>query len=229
MSRSKEHILAVEMRKEGKSILEIAQKLNVAKSTVSVWCRDISLTEQQINLITRNRALGIRKGQLVSAERKRAMRLARVEVFRKQGLSRLSSLTDDAFFTAGLALYLAEGAKTGRRVFFVNSDPRVIDFMLRWLYKFFGVSRNNIDLSVLINAIHRPRVETVLAFWSSYLGIPTSQFRATTFVKTTQKKVYKNYDNYFGTLRFRVLKGTELSYIISGLIEGLLQHAKKPA
>jgi transposase-like protein len=229
MARYKERIIALDLRRSGKSILEIARTLGVAKSTVSLWCSDIALTKSQIDLISRNRALGIRKGQLVSAERKRGKRLAKVEAYKNQGLRDLKKLSDDAFFAAGLALYLAEGAKTLRRVFFVNSDPRVIDLILRWLEKFFAVPRTGIAPSILINHIHKPRITVVQTFWSRYLGIPASQFRATTFVKTKHKKVYKNHDNYFGTLRFQVLKGTELSYRIMGLIEGLLQHTKKPA
>ncbi len=216
------------LRKEGKSILEIASVLGVAKSTVSVWCRDIRLTEHQIELITKNQLFKIRKGQLINGERRRNERLAKVERFKQDGLERLKHLSSDAWFGAGLALYLAEGSKTGRRVFFVNSDPRVVDFMLTWLQKFFTISRTNIEPSVLINHIHRPRIREVVLFWSNYLGIPVSQFRASTFVKTVQKKVYENHDKYYGTFRFRVLKGTELSYIILGLIEGLLQHTKKP-
>lgn len=229
MTKSKERIIATDLRKAGKSILEIAKRLHIAKSTVSLWCRDIALTPRQINRLAHNSILGIRRGQLIGAEQKRKSRLDKVKRFRLEGVKKLENLSDDAFFAAGIALYLAEGAKTMRQVYFVNSDPRVVMFMIQWLERFFQVQRERIAPSVFINHIHRSRIQKVLRYWSFYLEIPLSQFRSTIFVKTTQKKLYKNHNNYFGTLRFRVLKSTDLFYTISGLIEGLLQHTKKPA
>lgn len=228
MAKSKERLSAIELRRDGRSILEIAKGLGVAKSTVSLWCRDIALSRSQIERLSHNKMLGIRRGQLIGAERMRSVRLAKVADLQKQGIERLKKLSSEAFFTAGLALYLAEGAKTMRQVYFVNSDPRVVGFMLDWLEVFFHISRDRIAPSVFINQSHRGRIEDVRKFWSSYLDVPLSQFRSTIFVKTKQKKVYSNHNLYYGMLRFRVLKSTDLFYTISGLIEGLLQHAKKP-
>ena len=40
---------------------------------------------------------------------------------------------------------------------------------------------------------------------------------------TSQKKIYANYDNYYGTIHFKVLKSTHLLYKIQGLIGGLFE------
>lgn len=207
----------------------ISKKIGVSKGTVSVWCRDIELTKPQIDSLLKNKAAGIRAGQLKGAEVRKRQRQEIVDQELKDGLMRFKSISHGEFLVCGLALYLAEGAKTKNRVHFVNSDPRIIQFMLDWLQEFFGVAKTSVAPSLLINEIHKPREEVVLAYWSRYLDIPRTQFRATTFVHTKQKKLYENYDRYYGTLRFQVLKGTELSYRIMGLIEGLLQHTKRPA
>ena len=47
MAKSKEQFNARELRKKGKSMKEIAKKLKVSKGSVSLWCKDIELTENQ--------------------------------------------------------------------------------------------------------------------------------------------------------------------------------------
>ncbi len=165
---------------------------------------------------------------MLGALRQREKRLAVIGKYAIEGRTRFTSLSDDEFFTAGLTLYLAEGAKTMRQVHFVNADPRVVMFMMRWLEKFFARSVRDVAVSILINEMHRKREAAVQRFWSRYLGISSRQFRKTIFVSTKQKKRYENHNKYYGTLRVTVLKSTELYYIISGLMEGLLQHISKP-
>ena len=47
MAKYNERIKAREMRKNGLSIILIAHRLGVTKSSVSLWCRDIILTHEQ--------------------------------------------------------------------------------------------------------------------------------------------------------------------------------------
>ena len=48
MAKSKQMLQARQLRKEGESIKVIAKKLSVSVSSVSVWCRDIELSKEQI-------------------------------------------------------------------------------------------------------------------------------------------------------------------------------------
>ena len=47
MSKYNERIKARQLRKNGVSIVVIASMLGVTKSSVSAWCRDITLTPEQ--------------------------------------------------------------------------------------------------------------------------------------------------------------------------------------
>ena len=216
------------MRRAGESIVVIAKKLGVSKSSASIWCQDITLTAVQIKRLLERKENGLKLGQLRGAHMKKMNRLKKESLHRHEGMKRFQKLPKDEFFIAGVALYLAEGAKTKRRVHFVNSDPRLIRFMLDWLHEFFGIDRTGVAPSLLINEVHRSREDRILRFWSNYLAIPRNFFRKTAFVHTKQKKIYENHSRYNGTMRFQVLKGTELWYKISGLMEGLLQHIPKP-
>ena len=48
MAKSKERLAAVILRRKGASIKEIAKILNVSRGSVSVWCKEVKLTEKQI-------------------------------------------------------------------------------------------------------------------------------------------------------------------------------------
>jgi len=47
--------IAIELRKKGMSYLEIQNAINVPKSTVAFWIKDIKLTELQIQKLKNNR------------------------------------------------------------------------------------------------------------------------------------------------------------------------------
>lgn len=229
MAKSELRLRARQLRVHGKSIRDITRRLGVSKSSTSRWCLDIELTTEQQQRLVQRKENGVRRGQLLGALTQKNKRLAVIEQCVLQGKKKFEHLGDAEFFTAGLALYLAEGAKTMRQVHFVNADPRVILFMMRWLQRFFSKGIHDFAVSVLINQSHRSREALVLRFWARYLGINQKQFRKTIFVKTKQEKQYANRLNYYGTLRFTVLKSTALYYTIHGLMEGLLQHIPKPA
>ena len=223
MAKSKQRLRARELRKEGESIIVIAKNLEISKSTISAWCRDIVLSEEQVLRLLNNKVLGLRKGQLKGALVQKMRRLARIEGYAQEGYKKFENFTSDQFFVAGLALYLAEGRKT-QRVVFTNSDPRVIKFMLKWFKEFFKISSDRISFYVYINEIHKYREKIVVDYWSDYLKVSLPHFKRVTFIKSIQKKVYENHNTHYGTLHCEVLKSKDLLYRIWGLIEGLLQH-----
>lgn len=55
--------LARNLRRQGLSYSEIANRLNVAKSSVSVWCRDIQLSKKQIARLERIRLKAAARGR----------------------------------------------------------------------------------------------------------------------------------------------------------------------
>jgi len=74
MAKFKEKNKAIQLRKSGKSIGEIANQLNVSKSVVSLWCRDIALTKKQIDALHKKMMVGSYKGRMIYLERIRKRR-----------------------------------------------------------------------------------------------------------------------------------------------------------
>jgi len=224
MAKIQEKIKAQELRGKGWSINEIAQKLNISKSTVSVWCRNIALSPRQIKRLAEKQTSKSYEGRLRGLEKIRQKRLQEVESLRKEGIREVKKLNKRAFLIAGIAIYWSEGytAPVNYEVGFTNSDPKMILFMLEWFKKCCKVSDERFSLRVGINEIHKNRVKKVEEYWSQLTGIPLSQFNKISLKKTKIKKVYKNYNEYYGTLRIKVRQGTRLRRKIDGWVEGLI-------
>ena len=215
---------AQEFRRKGWSISEIAKKLNMHKGgSISKWCQDIVLTKEQIERLVAKQESGSYRGRIIATEKIRKQRLREVELLRREGLKEVGKLNKRDLFITGVAMYWSEGYtySGGEQVGFTNSDPRMILFILEWLEKICGVSKNNISLQVKINKIHKNRIKKVEYYWSNLTKIPPDQFNKTVLIKSKVKKVYSNPDSHYGTLRITVRQGTKLRRKINGWIEGL--------
>ncbi len=223
MAKYELRLRARALRKQGNSLGSIAQQLMTSKGTVSFWCRDIALTEQQVAVLLANKRNGAKIGQLMGAATNKRKRFEKIEKYKEEGRKRLGVITNENLLIAGLSLYLGEGFKKARKVGFTNSDPKIIKFVMRWLEECFNVTREQLMASVLINEMHRYREREVVDYWARIMNLPMSQFRKTRYARVKNKKVYENNDTYFGTLTIVVLKSSDLFYRIQGLMDALLE------
>ena len=222
MAKTKERIRVRELRKKGLSIGEILKEVSVSRSTVSLWIRDIKLTQKQINRLLQRAHSGWESSRLKWAETQKQKRIADEERLRRDGLDEIGNLTDREFFLTGIALYWAEGYKASRSRFgIVNSDPRMVLFMFKWMKKTFRLSISDFIPRVGINISHKNRVGEVEKYWSNLLKIPLKQFRKTSFKHYKSKKKYENFYEHYGTLSLEVRKATEKVRKMKGWIEGL--------
>ena len=213
---------ALVLRQQGESINTIAKKLSISKSTASVWCRDIALSETQIKILSEksnNRAIS---ALLHASERKRNERIIATEKEMRIGKRDVGKLSKRDIFMVGLGLYWGEGYKKGsQELGFTNSDPALILFYVEWLNRIFSIESNSLILRVSINFQHKERIKEVVEYWSSLTQIPLSQFTKSSLIKTISKKVHTNNIPHYGTLRIKVRKGTALRRRILGSIQAL--------
>jgi len=223
MIRVIEKSKALKLRLKGKSINEISERLNVPKSTVGVWCRDIRLGPKQIKRLAERIKSGSYKGRMKFLERIREERMKEVEFLQKQGIKEIGKLNKRDLFIAGVAMYWSEGYtyQTGDAVGFTNSDPKMILFILNWFKEICKIPIDKFSLQVKINKIHKNRVKEVEKYWSRITGIPKHQFIKTVLIDSKIKKVYPNHSTHYGTLRIVVRQGTRLRRRINGWIDGL--------
>lgn len=220
MAKNHERELALTLRKKGTSITDIAKKLNVSKSTISYWCRDIELSPTQIKILANKSKIKGVESFLKIAEEKRCLRKKSIEEAAKRAKSRLGKLSNRDIFCIGMGLYWGEGYKAGSQEFgFTNSDSRMVLFYIRWLRTVFGITRKNLILRVSINQIHKHRIGEVHQYWSKVTGIPYGQFTKPSLVRVTSIKKYTNPQKHYGTLRIKVRNGTTFRREVLGTIE----------
>lgn len=209
------------LRRAGLGIKTIARKLEVSSSTVSLWCRDIILSQKQYDTLMKRAHdpyYGRRKDNIIKQMKKR---LDTIERLKQEGIRKIATLNWRELFIAGVALYWAEGFKKDKRLGFANSDPAMIKFFLLWLIKCCKVPKHVIRLRVGLNISHKVRISEVEAHWSQVTKISLSQFQKPFFQKFVWKKEYPKPEEYFGVLRIRANKQLPLFRKIHGWIEGL--------
>lgn len=223
MAYSLLRLKARELRRRGVSVKKIAQDLKVSKSSASIWVRDIILSIEQLEVLRQLSLDGAERGRLKGALIQKKRRADKAEELRKAGIETIGYLTKRELLIVGIALYWGEGYKKGRRLQFCNSDPTMIKFLLNWLRICFSVESEDIRCRVGINMIHKKREIIVKEYWSKMTGVPLNQFTTTSFKKVQNKKVYENFNNYYGTLSVEVRRPARFYGKIIGLIEGLSQ------
>jgi transposase-like protein len=124
---------ALELRSAGHSIKQIAQQLGVARSSVSVWVRGIPLSPTQREQLAAQETLNRRRFAQVIGFKQALANKEEAELrhqrFRQQGFQQAQ--VDDRFRVI-CALYWGEGDK-GKKDFRVsNSDPSLLNVLLRW-------------------------------------------------------------------------------------------------
>jgi transposase-like protein len=216
MDKSKyPQLKAIELRKKGLSYGEIKKEVNVSKSTLSLWLKTVPLTAEQRERLYTKKILNLARGAQSQRERRKReigkiLREAEKEV--------QLPLSFETYRLLGAFLYWAEGSKT---TFFsvTNSDPHFILFIVRWFEKVFGIHPQN--LKAQLNIYPQQNELEIKQFWSQLTGIPIENF-GKSFIKPLNKN-YKKNNLYYGTIRIKVLKGTNLCYRVFGWIKAILK------
>jgi transcriptional regulator with XRE-family HTH domain len=209
---------AIQLRKNGLSYGDIAKKLDISKSTASLWLHDIQLTPLQRKKLNANQAVHLNTGPHSSYERRKNQ----IQKIQDKAENEISfPLTKDAYKLFGAALYWAEGNKVNDFTI-TNSDPLLIQFMCQWFYKIFDIKPSH--LKAHLNIYTNQNDIQIKKFWSDITKIPLSQF-GKSFIKPVNKN-YKKNTLYYGTIKVRVAKGTDLRYRVFGWINTVLKDAK---
>lgn len=216
---------AIALREEGYTYSEILEQINVAKSTLSLWLRDVGLTVRQKQRITEKKL----KSALRGAEARRQNRIELTEQIFQKSKSEIKNLNSRELWLLGIVLYWAEGSKEkeirpGSGVQFTNSDCKMIKIFLKWLIDVCHIQRDQIYFEIYVHDTHRDHLGRVQEHWSSKTGFPISNFDRIYFKKNKIGTLRKNIgETYFGTLKVRVKSSSTLNRTIAGWIQGVVE------
>lgn len=173
------------LRQDGFSIGEIATRLHVSKSTISIWVRDIELTSsQQMRLEERQyRWRAQHRGAKANQYTARKQR----ELYQQAG--RLRARQRSPLHMMGCMLYWAEGSKTKRNsVYFVNSDPDMMVLFIRFLREEFDIGDEIFRLQIHCHSSDTDEHNRIISYWTQLLQLPVSSVQKIQIKKGSDKR-----------------------------------------
>lgn len=202
------------LRRQGKSINEITNILKVSKASVSLWVREVILTPEQKNLLSKNGR------SVASIEKRRINRIAntkrKTDLITEMAKKEINIISQNNLKMIGIALYLGEGGKTKRGIARItNSDPAVIKIVMRFFREICLVPEHKFRGH--IHTFSKANVKNAEEYWSEVSGIPTRQFYKT-YIKPSRAGKNKRNTLPYGTFDVSV-NDTQLFIRIIGWIE----------
>ncbi|WP_433792222.1 helix-turn-helix domain-containing protein [Actinoplanes sp. CA-252034] len=215
---------AAALRREGRTVPEIAATLGVSKSSAYLWTRDLPLDGSPEAAAERR------------SRHSRAVAEARWEPYRRErdkkreetlaGRSAwVGSLSDREVILLGAVAYWCEGAKekpwraNAIQMQFINSDPRLILLFLRY-QAVLGVNADRLKFRLSIH--ESSNVVEAAAWWAKVVGVPVEAFQRPTLKKHNPVTVRQNVgESYRGCLVVTVLKSRTLYWETEAVMEGV--------
>jgi hypothetical protein len=171
--------LARRLRQNGQSYSEILKLVNVSKSTLSLWLRDIPLSHE-----AKTRLEGRSKSRYIGSKSRQHTRINITRQIIEDSKTESINLLQNKLFLSGLMLYWAEGTKRGQElVNFSNSDPNMIKLMMRWFREVCHVKEERFRIQLHIHSLI-DQLE-IKKYWSNITGIPDNQFHKLIIKKTS--------------------------------------------
>jgi transcriptional regulator with XRE-family HTH domain len=221
-AKDEQRAKARELRAQGMDYEEIATALGVAKSSVSLWVRDLPRPARLSYAECRKRSA---EGAQRYWAAERGVRAARRAADRAAAAAQIGDLTDRELLIAGAIAYWCEGTKSKphrrhERVVFTNSDPSLIRIFLRFL-EATGTAVENLIFRVHIHESADARSAGL--FWLKVTGAQPEQFRTPALKRHNPKTVRKNVgEDYHGCLRIDVRRSSGLYRRIEGWADAIM-------
>jgi hypothetical protein len=215
----------IRFRKQGFSYSEIRRFVHASKSSLSLWLRDIVLSDDQVKRLRR-------KGDVARLLGSKALKEARIrkqKLIINDAISEVKPLSGTDLWLIGVVLYWAEGSKQkeynpSQRVCFSNSDPAMLKIFLKWLRDCLCVNPEDIVFEIYIHETYQRTREELSKYWSKVTNYPLNKFNTIYYKKNKVHSYRKNRgEGYHGVLRISVKKSTDLNRKITGWIYGVCE------
>ena len=217
--KSREKFEAKELRRQGLSLKDISIKLGVAKSSVSIWVRDVKLTKDQISQIKDKYINSHLLGNTYARDKFKKIR----EEYQKEGAKKAEE--KNWLHISGCMLYWAEGAKKKNTVVFVNTDLNMMKLFIKFLKTFFHVINSQCTLQIYCYDGNGILIEDIEQYWITNLNLYGCLLKKS-YVKHAPVVYGKRGKLDYGTCRL-VVHNTVIVQHIYGAIQKYADFNKK--
>lgn len=213
---------AVELRKQGWSVNDLAVRLGVAKSTAYLWVKHIPLDPDSERAREKQEHAALM--QAGRWKEHRAARDRREAEVRAEAAAELGAVNDRDLMLGGALIYMCEGAKSKPwrrldRLIFINSDPRLHRLFLGFLA---AQGRPPDTLRYRVHIHETADAEAAGDWWAERLVLPRELFQRPTIKRHNAATVRANTgEDYHGCLVIAVPKSRELYWKVEGVMDAL--------
>jgi len=168
--KSKEKDQSKKLRAKGYSINQIFKIVQVSKSSVSLWVRDVKLSKTAKHILKAH-TLEARK---TSAKAKKQKILDKYSQLGDKLLK--TTNIDDNFLKicCGLIYWCEGGTHDDNRIQFTNSNPQIIKTFMILLRRLYIIDERRFRISLHIHSYHQAKDQ--INYWSKITKVPTNQF-----------------------------------------------------
>lgn len=210
MARRIDKNKAIKMRLSGMSYSQIKAEIGVSKSTLSLWLRDIPLTDKRLRELRDFNQIRIEKTR-ITKQLKRTARLKKVFDAVSKDIGKLSRRD---LLIAGFFLYWAEGGKTQTHaVILSNTDPAMLRAFISWILLIGGSMKKiyfRLHLYSDMNEVDE------IQYWSNELRVPKESFKKS-YIKKSKLSELTYLTRGHGTCN-AIVPGRDISeYVFQGL------------
>lgn len=227
--RSLDHKKAIELRMAGKSYNEIAKDLDVGKSLLSYWLKNLELPAGTNEILKRKSNYSKEIFAEYNKQKHEKVQGENKEI-RENFSKKIKAISDYELTLLGASLYWGEGYKrhgskrNSYYVSFSNSDPDMVRVFIIFVKKILKVSEDKIKPSIHIYP--NTSESSAIKFWSKIIDISKDKFYINRHVSRASQGKRPNNLLPYGTLELRIFSRQKF-YEIMGLIDGIIKKSIK--
>jgi hypothetical protein len=168
MSKPEKRDEVRKLRKQGWQLTDIAAELDISYNMVRQWCRDIELSDAQLEKMKE-------EDPKLAAQQKGAQKIKRDALEQRlayQDAGREQTHEGSLLHLIGCMLYWGEGAKHRQQLRFINTDPNMLKLFVKFLRQELQVPDEKISLRVLTHTENQDEWIHIQAYWVDFLELP---------------------------------------------------------
>lgn len=186
--------LATHYRKRGFTYAEIAKICEVSPSTLSAWFSKARFSKKVMKDNAERAGKGNAKRIGMLNKARKAERTARYGEAVRSAETEYRHYKKDSLFTAGLMIYLCDGAKADAgRIRLSNRHEDTHRIFQSFLVSYLGIEKSQLQFWLLLPSNVEEKVAQKA--WSKALSLPQSQFGKTQILKQSAKHLHNGTGN----------------------------------
>ena len=183
---------AIRLRRNGESLVTIARKLGIAKSTASLWLVNVLLPNAAARKIQKTIQNGRAKGLALMQVRRKTEQDARLKEASKFINTHRLYANKTYLRLIGALLFWCEGSHSNtQEVRFTNSDPHLVSVFLHAIRSSFPLEERKFRALIHIHEYHDDLKQK--HFWSKITKIPLDRFTKSYIKPHTGLRKRENY------------------------------------